>query len=194
MPSKGRKDRGWQVRGRRATATITQPRRVSVSTASSPSRTVRGGVAIPRSRSLPQNRPWQQTPQAWFGPLTEWAVYWYLTEHGVGPNRRKLREGVDFFYQRGLRAPGLFAKKPFTRGDFILPGRGGALRGLVLDPITPFTHPVPWFDIRKRRILALQGWRVVYIEDYMLTKRDPTYAMELALAGRDISTRGQSQR
>lgn len=128
-------------------------------------------------------------PPGWLGPVTEWACMWYLTQHGIGPEKRKLREGRDFAYQKGLNAPGLFLRKPFTRGDFILYHLGRAQRGTVLDPITPFTHPMPWFDIRKRRILLLFGWRVIFIEAHHLA-RDPGFFIEGALQGKDFSSRG----
>jgi hypothetical protein len=118
---------------------------------------------------------------------------WYLTRHGVGPQHRKLLEGKDFFYQRGIAAPGLFFRKPFTRGDFILPAYGNAPRGLVLDPISAFTHPTPWFDIRKRRILALQGYRLIFVEDWALN-RNPEYVLEYALRGVDLSSLGSRWR
>lgn len=185
MPAR---DRGWTVRGRSKRPSFT-PRRVAISQAHR-SRALRGAVGTGRRYGYPQDRPWTRLPASWLGPATEYAVYWYLTKHGVGPQRRKLREGRDFFYQRGLAAPGLFFRKPFTRGDFILPRYGRAVRGLVIDPISFFTHPSPWFDRRKRRILALAGWRVVFIEDYMLAN-NPRFVIEAALRGADLSHLGQ---
>lgn len=146
---------------------------------------------IPRSRHTPENRPWTTPPPYWTGPVTEWSVYWYLTARGIEPNRRKLRPGQDFFYQRGLTAPGLFLRKPFTRGDFILPGFGRARYGVVLDPVTPFTHQQAWFDLVKRRILALQGWQVVFIDAWRL-QIFPRNVIELGLRGIDISFRGKA--
>lgn len=146
---------------------------------------------IPRARHLPENRPWQKVPPYWVGPQTEWAVFWYFTARGIEPNRRKLRLGQDFYYQRGLTAPGLFLNKPFTRGDFVLPGFGRARYGVVLDPVTPFTHKEAWFDLLKRRILALQGWQVVFIDAWRL-QIFPGNVIELALRGVDISFRGRA--
>ena len=185
MPAR---DRGWKAKGARETHAKLNPRGVSVSQ-SKRSRAVKGAVTLPRPRGLPQYRPWEQLPANWLGPKTEWEVWWYLTVHGIGPERRKLRPNIDFFYQRGLKSPGLFLNKPFTRGDFILPGLGRGLRGTVFDPITPFTHPFPWFDIRKRRILLLAGWRVIFMDAPMLD-RWPGFVIELALRGIDVSSRG----
>ena len=185
MPAR---DRGWKAKGARITHADLNPRGVSVSQGKR-STALRGAVILPRRVGFPESRPWQKLPPDWLGPKTEYEVYWYLTVRGIGPQERKLREGIDFFYQRGLNAPGLFLGKPFTRGDFILPGLGRAPRGTVFDPITPFTHPSPWFDIRKRRILLLAGWRVIFMESYHLD-RWPGFVVELALRGIDISSRG----
>lgn len=151
----------------------------------------RGAVRVPRSRETPQNRPWLTPPRTWPGPQTEWAVYWYLSRRGVEPNRRKLRLGIDYYYQRGISAPGLFLRKPFTRGDFVIPGWGRARYGVVLDPITPFTHKQVWFDLLKRRILALQGWQVIFIDAPDL-RVFPGRVVELARRGVDLSLRGRA--
>lgn len=184
MPAR---DRGWTIKGR-VTKPSFSPRRVAVS-GGQRSRAVRTGYPIPRA-TQEVDRPWLHAPPGWFGPVTEWACMWYLTEHGIGPQRRKLREGREFAYQKGLKSPGLFLRKPFTRGDFVLFNLGRGPKGTVLDPITPFTHPDPWFDIRKRRILLLFGWRVIFLEAFMLA-RDPGFVIEAALRGADYSSRGQ---
>jgi hypothetical protein len=151
---------------------------------------LRGAITPPRSRSPVENRPWRVPPPTWTGPQTEWACYWYLSIRGIEPNRRKLRVNQDYYYQRGLSAPGLFRYKPFTRGDFVLPGFGRARYGVVLDPLTPFTHQQSWEDLTKRRVLALQGWQVIFIDAWRLDRQFPGYVIELALAGTDISLRG----
>jgi len=151
---------------------------------------LRGAVVLPRSRATPEDKPWRHPPHSWTGPQTEWACYWYLSIHGIEPGRRKLRLGLDYLYQGGLTAPQLFRNKPFTRGDFVIFNFGRALRGVVLDPLTPFTHPTPWFDLEKRRILALQGWQVIFI-DAPAVWAYPGPAIEAALRGVDLSRRGR---
>jgi hypothetical protein len=154
-------------------------------------RDLRGAIPVPRSHQSPENRPWRNPPQSWGGPATEWSVYWYLSVHGIEPNGRKLTVGIDYYYQRGLAAPGLFLRKPFTRGDFVLPGYGKLHRGVVLDPVTPFTHKEYWFDLQKRRILAREGWQVIFIDAPDLYVF-PGRVVELGLRGVDISQRGRS--
>jgi hypothetical protein len=87
-------------------------------------------------------------------------------------------------------AAGSLLPPPFTRGDFVIFNFGKALRGVVLDPLTPFTHPTPWFDLQKRRILALQGWQVIFIDAGDL-QAFPGRAIEAALRGVDLSRRGR---
>jgi hypothetical protein len=153
---------------------------------------LRGAVPVKRSsREGPQNRPWLTPPASWPGPQTEWACYWYLSVRGIEPGRRKLKLNIDYLYQGGLAAPGLFANKPFTRGDFVIFNYGKGRRGVVLDPITPFTHPTPWLDLRKRAILALQGWQVIFVDAERLTAF-PGTVIEQALRGIDESRLGRA--
>lgn len=175
--------------GRRTTRSTVNTRSFST-TAPTPD-VLRDALKVPRSgRQDPENKPWRNPPASWPGPQTEWACYWYLSVRGIEPGRRKLRLGIDYLYQGGLAAPGLFASKPFTRGDFVIFGYGKGRRGVVLDPVTPFTHPTPWFDLRKRSILALQGWQVIFIDAERLVEY-PGRIIELALRGVDESRRGR---
>ena len=131
-----------------------------------------------------QGKPWLDVPSSWSNSALEWYVMWYLTRHGVQPNGRKYRLGRDFFYQKAIAAPGLFANKPFTRADFIL-----VREKVVLDPYTTFTHPNPLEDLRKRRIIARQGLRLVFLTGLSL-ETDPGPVIELARGGTDISPLG----
>lgn len=136
-----------------------------------------------------EEEPWRVPPYGWPGSNLEYAVMWYLTEHGIEPNRRKLRINIDFFWQRAASAPGLFLSRAFTRADFALPGWPGARRGLILDPLYPFTHKSIKHDLDKRRILAGQGWKLIFLDGGPLISR-PHGIIEQALDGRDLSNRG----
>lgn len=174
---------------RQARASTVNPHRLSAGGAALG--VLRGALAVPHTpRGGVVNEPWRRPPPSWPGPQTEWACYWYLSVRGIEPGRRKLKLGLDYLYQGGLAAPGLFRNKPFTRGDFVIFNFGRALRGVVLDPLTPFTHPTPWFDLQKRRILALQGWQVIFIDAGDL-QVFPGRAIEAALRGVDLSRRGR---
>lgn len=135
-------------------------------------------------------QPWMHMPTTWRTSQLEWVVFWYLTR------RRAMRLNRDFFYQMAVNAPGLFVSRLFTRSDFVIPTRGrnaSARRGIILDPVTPFTHPRGWFDARRRSILALFGWRLVFLEGSHLN-RDPRWVIELALRGVDVSSKGGNLR
>ena len=135
-------------------------------------------------QSKGQEKPWLNVPSTWFASALEWYVMWYLTRHGVEPNGRRYRLGRDFFYQKGVAAPGLFANKPFTRADFLL-----VKEKVILDPYTSFTHPDPLQDLRKRRIVARQGLRLVFLTGLAL-ETDPGPIIELARRGIDVSPLG----
>lgn len=159
-----------------------------------PARTPHTRVNAPRIPYIrarrERTRPWLRIPHGFPGSNLEWATMWYLSIHGVGPSRRKLILGRDFFWQKAISAPGLFFLRGFTRGDFVLPGYPGARRGIILDPITPFTHKTAWFDLRKRTILFLQGWKVIFLDGVPLL-RNPGPLIEYALRGIDLSKRGR---
>ena len=132
-------------------------------------------------------------PAWFFGPLTEWIVYADLVY------RRKLREGTDFLRQVALAAPGINTKG-FNRADFFFPPTGAVgwvggvyTRGLVANPITPFTHPSRAKDLFERAALGGVGILVVYIEGRDLETR-PHEVIGLALRGVDVSSRGLGQR
>lgn len=155
---------------------------------------VAGAPVIPRAKGgpSPQSDPYRNPPPSWFGPVTEWAVYYDLTVV------RKFRERVDFLYQPAITAPGL-NKKGFNRADFlILPlGKGAAAaalapRGIIINPISAFTHPSRALDVIERQILLGQGFLEIFIADYDLATRAHV-VVGLALRGIDVSTRGSGQ-
>jgi hypothetical protein len=168
------------------------PRRGRGRISPGPNTEVHDAVPLGRRKQIPENKPWQRRPANFPGQyVTEWAVWWVLVIHGIGPQKRKLRPGIDFQYQVGLAAPGMFRNKPFTRGDFVIDKMGKGRRGVVLDPVSILSHPHPWLDIRKRDILARGGWQVIYLDDFMLM-RDPVRVVNLALQGIDVSGRGMN--
>jgi hypothetical protein len=121
-------------------------------------------------------------------PRTEWVVNWVLTAKLGG------KLNVDFLYQVAIPAPGLNVVKGFFRGDFwILPrGRFGGpgppyTRGIVLDPISLFTHRNAGEDRLRRGILAQGGFLLIWIDDTDLYTR-PLRVVRMALNGQDVSS------
>lgn len=153
-------------------------------------RRLEGAPLVPYVRDQRNQRePWRDVPPGFPGSNLEYAVWWYFTEEGIQPNHRKLIPGRDFFWQRAQAAPGLFIGQGFTRSDFVLPGWPGAPRGIVLDPLTAFTHSSAWFDLRKRNILLGRGWKVIFLDGMPLLS-SPRTIIEAALKGVDLSRRG----
>jgi hypothetical protein len=134
-------------------------------------------------------KPWLKIPQGFRGSNLEWATMWYLTVYGIDPNRRKLRQGIDFYWQRALPAPGLFLSRNFTRADFVFMGRGRLGKGLVLDPLFAFTHKSLKHDLDKRRILGEQGFDLIFMDGAPLLA-SPQRVIEAGLRSQDISIRG----
>lgn len=156
-----------------------------------PRRSSGGLLHLPRADKLTQESftPYRQPPAGWRGPLTEWVVYDDLTF------RRQFREGQDFLYQVAIPAPGLLRSRGFNRADFwILPNGkngspGGAFsRGIVINPVSFFTHPNPSHDRLERAILARAEFLEVFIDEAPLLS-DPHYMVGLALRGIDVSSR-----
>ena len=146
--------------------------------------------AAPRSR-----KPWEPKNPRFTGPITEWIVMWYFTRV------KGWTLGNEFFYQGPIPTT-IFFSKGFTRGDFIIPFAGAhirnyghtAFRAVVLDPITWFTHPHPWFDQQRRADIAREGYQLIFLEARDLEKMvytDPNNVIELGLRGRDISRLGR---
>lgn len=170
------------------------PTALSPGRAGGTSNRVAGAPVVPRAQSgpSPQSDPYNNPPPGWFGPVTEWAVYYDLTV------RRKFVRFVDFDYQAALPAPGL-NRKGFERSDFwIFPwGKGGAgaslaPRGIVINPFAAYTHKVRAVDIIERGILLNNGFLEIFIDARDLATRAHV-VVGLALRGIDVSSRGTGQ-
>lgn len=184
----------WKNSGFKRTNTGQRGTTVSPGRAGGTSNRVPGAPVIPRAKVGPgaASDPYNHPPPSWFGPVTEWAVWYDLVVI------RKFVQWVDFQYQPAISAPGL-NKKGFNRADFlILPGgKGGggaalAPRGIVINPISDFTHPSRALDILERNILGNNGYLEIFIEARDLQTRAHV-VVGLALAGRDVSSRGTGQ-
>jgi len=142
-------------------------------------------------------------PPVWWGahPQTEWAVYYILVlKHGwrvygsPDPNGPPSPQGVDAWYQAIIPAPGLYQVAGGFRGDYwILPsGKGGSPgppygRGVVLDPVTLFTHGTTGMDRLRRDILGQNGYLLVWIDASALDTRPDDVVMK-AVRGVDESS------
>lgn len=169
--------------------TITLPR-ASAGGGSARSNLLKGAVSIPRSRLTQASlRAYPPAPPGWRGPMSEWAVYDYLTRvKKFVPNR-------DFFYQSAMAFA--FFARGFQRVDFLLPaaprGRVPAPAGyfaLAFDPVNPFTHRNASLDRLKRTVLASQGVLLIWIDTAAL-EVSPAGVLELALKGIDISSKAR---
>lgn len=152
-------------------------------------RTLAGAPGIGRRRGPSTSQPYPNPPRWWMAPIGEWIVYWYLSQV------KKWEQNRDFYYQAPVYAPFLFSSRDFTRVDFLVDfgpnSRAGQIAhytALCLDPITPFTHPDPAFDKRRRAELDEAGYLLVFLEDHMLKQR-PREILEAALRGQDFSSR-----
>jgi hypothetical protein len=104
-------------------------------------------------------------PASWVHSDLEWACYWVLTA------RMKLRLWEDFSYQRRIPAAGLNKVSADFRADFWIfahgrGGGGGGYRypmGVILDPLSFFTHKSKGLDILKRQILATNGFLCIFL-------------------------------
>ena len=156
---------------------------------SAPSVSLTGAPQIGRRLTFHKNQPYPDMPKWWQGPVTEWIVFWYLTD------RKHYVEGRDFYYQAPIFVPYLFQSRDFTRADFIVDlgplsqaGQIGRYTALVFDPITAFTHPDPQFDKDRRTELDKQGYLLIFMEGEAL-KMSPKRIIDAALVGRDLSSR-----
>lgn len=152
-------------------------------------RTLPGAPLIGQRAKVTRYQPYPNPPPWFMGPTGEWVVFWYFT------SRKHWQEGKEFYYQSALFAPFLFSSRDFTRVDFLVdfgPQSAAApianYRGLALDPITPFTHPDPAFDKRRRAELSDAGYLLIFLETSML-EGNPPDVIEKALRGLDISSR-----
>lgn len=153
-------------------------------------RTLPGAPLLPRRLVLEKYQPYPNPPNWFLGPIGEWILYWYFTE------KKHWLEGKDFYYQAPVFAPFLFSSRDFTRVDFLVDlgptsaaGQIANYQALALDPITPFTHPDPAFDKRRRAELDAAGYLLIFLETSAL-EGNPTVIIEAALRGRDLSSRG----
>lgn len=151
---------------------------------------VAGAPVIPRAR-IPASLllPYKPMPPSWPNSLLEWVTFDYLTRV------KHFTIFVDFQFQAAVPAPGLNGKG-FTRADFlVLPGGKAGLpdgfypRGLILNPISPFTHPSRAKDTIERLILGNNGFLEIFLDDVPLLAT-PRFVIEAGLRGRDLSSRG----
>lgn len=142
-------------------------------------------------------------PPPWWGPhsILEWICYDYLkrVKHwsvygSPDPDGPASPSGADAWYQAVIPAPGLYQTKGFFRGDFLIipSGRGGSPgppygRGIVLDPISTFSHRETGEDRLRRDILAQNSFLLVWLDDAALQTR-PRDIIEKALKGQDESS------
>lgn len=155
------------------------------------SASLKGAPGIGRRNTIKPYQPYPNAPAWWQGPVTEWIVYWYLTYI------KRWQKDKDFYYQAPLFAPYLFSSRDFTRVDFLIDlgsnsaaGAIGRYRALAFDPITPFTHPDPAFDRRRRDELEAAGYLLIFLESTML-EINPRDVIEKALRGQDVSSRNR---
>jgi hypothetical protein len=136
------------------------------------------------------DKSYPQPPASWNHSELEWACYWALTA------KMKLRLWEDFSYQRKVPAAGLNKVSPDFRSDFWIfahgrGGGGGGYRypmGVILDPLSFFTHKSKGLDILKRQILASNGFLCIFLDSADLY-RAAEYHVRLAVRGIDLSSR-----
>jgi hypothetical protein len=136
------------------------------------------------------DKSYPQPPASWNHSELEWACYWVLTA------RMKLRLWEDFSYQRKVPAAGLNKVSADFRSDFWIfshgrAGGGGGYRypmGVILDPLSFFTHKSKGLDILKRQILATNGFLCIFLDSADLYRAAEHY-VRLAVRGVDLSSR-----
>jgi hypothetical protein len=187
----------------RAPAGPRAPKLPSPPRAPAPAR-LRGAPRLPRVSGAPPPPPWAVAP-AWFrrnhpaAPIDEWAIYWSLT------TTYKLAEALPragtppvanptgrFLYQHPIPVPGL-NQTGRNRPDFwVLPPRGVVDprmgNGLIINPISDYTHADAAKDRRERGLLGQFHYLEIFIE-YLDCLHDPDYYAGNALRGQDLSTR-----
>jgi hypothetical protein len=155
-----------------------------------------GAPPAPRSAEITQEslRPYPADLSRWpagGSHLENICHWWLIAKRGYVPNQ-------DYLIQAAVGTAGAIGgptnTKSFLRVDILLlpQGRHGGLgypyqRGLIWNPISPFTHPSIGKDRLERNVLATLGYRVVYIDGDDLETR-PDFVLRLALAGTDISS------
>jgi hypothetical protein len=166
-------------------------------------RTLRGAPKLPKAPANPAAPPWKRMPAIFrrrfpIAPIGEWQTWWALVTvyHFVPPidlytGRRNPQPG--FLYQTPLLIPGL-NRTGTERSDFwCLPDSPAAVappysRGIVINPISPFTHPDILKDKRERGLLAQYGYLEIFADAKALDD-NPTYVIGRAIRGDDVSSR-----
>lgn len=151
--------------------------------------------------------PYDPQPPQWVGSNLEWIVWSDLVKRGwkiFGRQRVKGQTSnlaeADCIYQEAIPAPGLNIDKGFFRGDFHpIPGKRGPgppvgyPNGIVLDPVTDWTHRNAGEDRLRRGILAQNGYLLVWLEGRALEVR-PHDLITAALNGSDDSSIDRGER
>jgi hypothetical protein len=146
-------------------------------------------------------RPYPPPPREWTQSELEWIVWWVLVERGWKiygrPNvkgRTEVYEDADAIYQPAIPVAGLNTVKDFFRADFLLvPGKKAPApgppfsRGILLDPVTPWTHPDAGRDRFRRSLLAKAGYLLVWLDGAELQQR-PKELVAAAIRGQDDSS------
>lgn len=153
-------------------------------------------------------QPYDDPPPEWGAhSLLEWIVWSDLVKRGWKifgrpnvPGRTLLMRQADAIYQDAVPAPGLNIAKNFFRADFVIvPGKRGPnpgppyQNGIILDPITDWTHRNAGQDRLRRGILAGQNYLLVWLEGTALMTR-PHGLITKALFGGDDSSIDRGQR
>lgn len=170
---------------------------------------LKGTPTAPRSFRFTREEvdPGKTPPPWWVHSDLEWIVYRYLTEekgyvvYGAhqDPKGPKSAVGADVLYQVPIPAPGYKLNNKF-RGDFwVLPtGKNGPspypyVKGIVLDPVNPWTHRDTNEDRFRAAILGAGGYLLIWLDGtalYAEAKR----VIDLALRGVDVSSIGRRAR
>lgn len=149
-------------------------------------------------------RGWSDPPPNWPNAETEWIVWEDLVKRGYKIYGRPNVKGqtlnyaeADVEFQPAIPVAQINVSGKAFRGDFlIIPGRKGPhpgpefSRGIILDPITNWTHRNSGEDRIRRGILAQSGYLLVWID---AAKDGPLYTrphsvITAALYGRDDSS------
>lgn len=145
-------------------------------------------------------RDWTDPPPQFPGSDLEWIVWEQLVRLGFKIYGRPNVKGrtlnyaeADAEYQPAIPVRGLNQVKDFFRADFLLiPGRKAPApgppfsRGVVLDPVTLFTHGNTGLDRLRRGMLAQAGYLLVWLDGDALKQR-PKEVVTNAVYGRDDS-------
>ncbi|MBP9897464.1 MAG: hypothetical protein KBF28_03765 [Gemmatimonadales bacterium] len=146
-------------------------------------------------------RAYPPAPPQWVGSELEWIVWWALVERGWKIfGRQNVRGRTDIYadadaiYQPAIPVAGLNIVKDFFRADFLLvPGKKAPSpgppfpRGVILDPVTPWTHPNAGIDRLRRSLLARAGYLLVWLDGAQLQAR-PKEVIAAAISGADDSS------